>query len=121
MHILRVLVLSDIPLLVEIIKQKIEKIASTKVTFAVNGKVRVELMSNHTYDFIIAVCKNLKVIDLNEFFRHLDHPAEIVVIGWNEEQMVVYSRSVLKRATLRNITKVLNNIREQHLSRKIGN
>jgi len=114
MRILTVLVLSDTPLLREIIKQTVERIASTEITFAVNEATASQLSSKPACDVIIAVCKNVRDVNLNRFFRHHDHLARIIVIGWDEEQIAVYSRSNLTKATLRNLTKVLTNIREQH-------
>ena len=109
------------PLLSEIIKQAVNKLDSVKITCVSKEAAAIQLSGKSDYDVIIFTGNDLRGVNLNQFYQHLNLPNKVIVFGWDEDQIAVYSRSDLKKATLRNLTSVLTNVREQLLPGRKAN
>ena len=41
--------------------------------------------------------------DLSFCFQHKDYPVKVIVVGWNDDKIAVYSRATVQPATIENL------------------
>jgi len=89
------------------LKLIIEEAISAVVTTAPDGVGAARLMAEFTPSVIVIDRPDTAAVDLNFFFQHEDYPVKVVAIGWNDDKIVVYSRSTVQPATIQNLIKVI--------------
>ena len=109
MNTQHILVISKRPIFCEGLKLIIEKAISATVTTAPNGVNAAIRRPAFTPNVIIIDRPDTAAVDLKLFFQHEEYPAKVVVIGWNDDKIAVYSRSTVQPATIQNLIKVVRN------------
>jgi len=89
------------------LKLIIEEAMPAVVTTVPDGVSAARLMAEFTPSVIVIDRPDTAAVDLNFFFQHEDYPVKVVVIGWNDDKIAVYSRPTVQPATIRNLIKVI--------------
>jgi len=80
------------------------------VTIASNEASAPQLSSELAPGVIVIDRPDTKATSLDFFFQHQDYPVRVVVVGWNDDKIAVYSRSTVQTATLRNLIKGIKKV-----------
>jgi DNA-binding NarL/FixJ family response regulator len=106
-NIERILVISPSPLLREGLKLIIEESIPASVTMADDGVSAARLVVELAPSVIVVDRPDTKASDLDRLFQAQGFPSKVVIIGWDENKIAVYSRSEVETATLGNLITLL--------------
>jgi len=101
-----ILVISNRPLLREGVKLIIKDFTFTVIIVS-NELSASRLISKYSPSFIVVDRPNTKDVKLDRLFRSIDYPIKVVVIGWDDDKIAVFSRTALEKATRENLIKVI--------------
>ena len=102
-----ILIVSARPVLRNALKRIIEEAGWTAVITASNERSAAHLVAEIAPTTIVIDHPDIGVEHLGYLFQHQDQAVNIVVIGWNDNRMVVYSRSAVHTATLGNLIELM--------------
>ena len=101
-----ILIISNRPLLREGVKLIIKDITFTVIN--VSGELgESRFISEYSPSVIVVDRPNTKDVKLDRLFRSIDYPVKVVVIGWNDDKIAIFSRAALEKATRENLIKVV--------------
>ena len=107
MNTQRVLIISKKPLLREGWKMVIDETAAVTVTTAPNKEELTNLVAEFAPSITIVDQLDTEAIDLDQLFSHQDYPGKVILVGLNDDQMVIYSRERIQPATVENLNKAI--------------
>ena len=102
-----VLVISKKPLLCEGLKKLIEEGGLAKVVVASDDEAALSLITEAQPDLIVTERPNTKVNGAMYFGNAEDKPSRVVVLGWNDDKLAVYSRERVLPATTQHFIEVV--------------
>ncbi len=102
-----ILVVSSKPLFREALKLLIEKATCALVTTAPDEVDITQLISEFTPNIVVIDRPDIKATGLDSLFRQDDYPAKVVLIGWEDDIIVVYSRSKVRKAKLTGLINII--------------
>jgi len=101
-----ILVISNRPLLREGVKFIIRD--STCNVITVSSELSASrLISQYSPSAIVVDQPNTKEVKLDRLFRSIDYPVKVVVIGWDDDKIAIFSRAALAEATRENLIKAV--------------
>jgi DNA-binding NarL/FixJ family response regulator len=100
-------VVSPSPLLREGLKLIIEESIPVSVTVAAGDASAACLTVELAPSVIVVDRPDTRALDLDELFQHQGYPVKVVIIGWDDNRMAVYSRSEVETATLGNLIRLI--------------
>ena len=89
------------------LKLMIEEQELARVTTVADEGSAADVVAKLVPGIVIVDRPDTKAVDLDYFFQRGDHPVKVVVIGWDNNQMAVYSRQMVEEATLQNLLEVI--------------
>ena len=101
-----ILVISNRPLLREGVKLIIKDFTFTVIIVS-NELSASRLISKYSPSIIVVDRPNTKDVKLDRLFRSIDYPIKVVVIGWDDDKIAIFSRTALEKATRENLIKVI--------------
>ncbi len=102
-----ILVVSSQPLFREGLKLLIEEATCALVTTAPHEVDAIHLIPEFTPSIVIIARPDIKTTGLDSLFRHEGYPAKVVFIGWEDDVIVVYSRSKVRKAKLTELINII--------------
>ena len=87
----------------------IEKAVVSKVSTAPNEVSAAPLIAEFAPSVIITDRTDTETADrLSFYFQHKDYAVKVVVVGWNDDKIAVYSRDMVQPATIENLAKAIS-------------
>ncbi|MFC1916145.1 hypothetical protein ACFLW4_05590 [Chloroflexota bacterium] len=102
-----ILIVSEQPLLRDVLKLTVEKAGLMTVATASDEISAARLASELAPSVIVLDRPDTRATDLDSFFQGEDYSIKVVVIGCNDDKIAVYSRSTGRTATLQNLIKAI--------------
>lgn len=101
-----ILIISNRPLLREGVKLIIKDITFTVINVS-DELSDSRFISEYSPSVIVVDRPNTKDVKLDRLFRSIDYPVKVVVIGWDDDKIAIFSRTALEKATRENLIKVI--------------
>lgn len=106
-----ILVVSSKPLFCEGLKLLIEEAGLGTVITASSDNSAARLAQELAPSVTVLDRPDTRPTNLKQFFRRQNHSEKVVVVGWNDDKIAVYSRCMVEAATLKNLIKVIKEIK----------
>ena len=101
-----ILIISNRPLLQEGVKFITRGFKFNVITVS-NESSASRFISKCSPSVIVVDRPNTRDVKLDRLFRSIDYPIKVVVIGWDDDKIAIFSRTSLGKATKENLTKVI--------------
>ena len=89
-------------------KLLIEKAVGSIITTAPNEVSAGSLVAEFNPSVIVIDRPDTEAADdLSFCFQHKDYPVKVIVVGWNDDKIAVYSRATVQPATVENLTRAI--------------
>ena len=102
-----VLVISKKPLLREGLKRLIEERGLATVVVAPDDETALSVITEADPDLIVTECPNIKPSEALYFGNSEDKPTKVIVLGWDDDKLAVYSRERVLPATMQHFIGVV--------------
>ncbi len=102
-----VFVISGRPLFRESLKYLIEKVGLARVITAPTEEGAERLADDFAPDVVVIDRGDTGANNLTRFFHKPDKPAKVIVLGWNDDRLAVYSRWPVLPATCENLIRAI--------------
>lgn len=106
---LRILIISQLPVLSEGLKRLVEDTNLNGITIVADNPDTTQALTELDPDVVILDSPDISVKHLDHLFQQHDKLMKIIVIGWADNKLAVYSRSGVQAATIENLMKAINN------------
>ena len=103
-----IVVVSERPMFREGLKRLIEEAGLATVITAPDEESAESLAVEVAPDIVVIDRPDTRVDDLTYFSLGQDKPAKVVVLGWNDDKLAVYSCRLVLTATLQNLIKAIS-------------
>ena len=104
----RILVVSERPVLREALKQAIEEWGWTTVITAPDEHTAARLVAELAPTTIVIDRPDIGVEGLGYLFQYQEQVVKVIVIGWSDDKIAVYSRQAVQTATWQNLIEVMS-------------
>ena len=101
-----IIIISNRPLLREGVKFIIKDL-TFNVIIVSNELSASRLISKYSPSVIVVDRPNTRDVKLDRLFRSIDYPIKVVVIGWDDDKMAIFSRTALEKATRENLIRAI--------------
>jgi chemotaxis response regulator CheB len=108
---LSVLVVCKSRLIGEVLSETIRKEISAKVIYADSEDAAVELLATLKPSIIVIAHADATTASVDHYFN--DYPVKLVVVGLEDEKILICSRSAHSRATVKNFIKAVKKLRKR--------
>lgn len=100
-----ILVISERSMLREGLKRLIEETGTVKVITAPDKKSAEHLLAKFVPAVVIIDHPDIQATDWMYFLQQLDQPSKIILLGWNDDKLAVYSHRLVLESTVQNLIK----------------
>ena len=104
----RILVVSERPVLCEVLKSFIEEGGSGTVITASNERSAARLVAELAPTTIVIDRPDIGAEGLGYLFQHQEQVVKVVVLGWSDDKLAVYCRQAVQPATQRNLMEAIS-------------
>lgn len=108
-----ILVIMKQPLLREGLKYLIEESGVARVVTAPAEQDAERLVAEMAPDVVVIERGDTAVNNLSHFFHWQDKPSRVVVLGWKDDKLAVYSRWPVLPATVENLIRAITETGER--------
>jgi len=102
-----ILIISERPLFCEALKRLIEEETGAEVITAPDEESGESIAAEAGPSIIVIDRPHTKADDVVYFLRTQDKPAKVLVIGWSDDKLAIYSRRTVLSATVQNLIEVI--------------
>ena len=107
MKLQRIVVVSECPMFREGLKRLIEEAGVPAVVTASDNESIRSLVVEAAPDVVVVARLDTSANGLVYFLQRQEKPTKVIVVGWDDDKLAVYSRLPLLPATLKNFIEVL--------------
>ena len=103
-----ILVISEKPIYRQVLKHLIEEASGAQVVTAANEESARHFIAELAPRTIILDSPDSEVSNLDCLFENPEKAVDVIVLGWKDNKLAIYSREVMESATSQNLFQALN-------------